>query len=653
MFQARILFLAIFFLGLAASTAFRSAGAVSAKDALFAGATQGASLLDPPSALSVRVAASVIQFVRTIQPGAQLFPVLHAAMGILLALAAAFAAASAFAAAKGGTGTRTVCGFLVGASVLFGAATGFAGTDASPIPMILLLLSATTLSWLSSRPRAFTGGALLGLAVAEHSAVLFTLPGFLTMALGLSLRTDPEHGARLWKRAGFGFFVGLLAIFLGDNSVHRDSGFGFASPLHWFSGIADLLRALITQASPLGFAAGLAGIGALFHGHSRRVRPFLLIQLFLAAVMITTRGGDRQLFAALTGWSFLYFFIPAMEAAAARFSSARVARVLPAFALISSAILLATNRGVLDRSAEKDLAWARDSFDRLTANAILLTANPVHWALVADGQRNDLDVVDVDEPASLKMRRSSLGLLTPELPSSNAMTPEFLSELIAMNIAKRPVFLDSSIFFRNEQRIAILGDRWLLHPFGISFRVMPRGNKMSVEEVQASGILWSTYQIRPGTPASPLRDGLTGNEFYARALLQSAALYAESGSRADAEREFLLAMSLDDANPNIAALGLARVFFERQSFEEVVNTLSTRIHEDRAGAWLAKKVLGTAHFRLGNYDEARREIEAAMRLTPVELVSERESMQNILAAIESKRQFPQVEVYERIPDPTR
>src|SRR5262245_53094905 len=113
MFQARILFLALLLLGLAASAAFRSAGAVSAKDALFAAATQGASLLDPPSALSVRVAASVIQFVRTIQPGAQLFSVLHAATGILLALAAAFAAASAFSAAMGGTGTRTVCGFLV------------------------------------------------------------------------------------------------------------------------------------------------------------------------------------------------------------------------------------------------------------------------------------------------------------------------------------------------------------------------------------------------------------------------------------------------------------------------------------------------------------------------------------------------------------
>jgi predicted negative regulator of RcsB-dependent stress response len=176
---------------------------------------------------------------------------------------------------------------------------------------------------------------------------------------------------------------------------------------------------------------------------------------------------------------------------------------------------------------------------------------------------------------------------------------------------------------------------------------------LSEEEVRASGLLWSSYQLRPGTPASPLRDGLTGNEYYARGLLQSASLYAESGSRTDAEREFMLAMSLDDANPNLAALGLARVFFERQSFEEVVNTLSNRIREDLGGAWLAKKVLGTAHFRLGNYDDARREIETAMRLTPVELASERESLQSILKAIESRRQFPRIDVYERIPDPVR
>ena len=653
MFQARILFLAIFLLGLAASAAFRSSGAVSAYDAFFAAATQGASLLDPPLPLSVRIAGSFIRMVRSIQPGAELFPALHAAMGVLLALAAAFAGLSAFAAARGGPGTRAAAGFMVGAAVLFGACTGIAGTDASSIPMVALLLSATTLSWLGSRPRAFTGGILLGLAAAEHPAVFITLPGFLAMALGLSLRTDPQDGGRLVKRAGFGFLVGLLAIFLGNSSANHDSGFGIASPLRWFASMGDLLRALITQASPLGFAAGLAGIAALFQGHGRRVRPFLLIHFLSAFVMVTMRGGDRAMFAALAGWSFVYFFIPAIEAAAARFSPARVARALPAYALLSSAILLWMNHGVLDRSAEKDLAWARNSFDRLSANGLLLTANPVHWALVADGERSDLDVIEVDEPASLKMHRSPLGLLAPELPASKSMTPEFLGELIAMNAGNRAIFLDPSLFFRNEQRMAILGDRWQLLPFGLAFRALPLGEKATEEETQASGLLWAEYEMRPGTPSSPLRDGLTGNQYYARGLLQSAALHAQSGRRGDAEREFLLAMTLDDANPNLAALGLARVFFERQSFEEVVNTLSSRIQEDREGAWLAKKILGTAHFRLGQFDEARRAIESAMKLTPVELVSERESMQNILLAIERGKSIPHVEVFQRIPDPAR
>lgn len=653
MFQARILFLAVFLLGLAASAAFRSTGAVSAHDALFAASTQGASLLDPPLPLSTGTAGNFIRTVRTIKPGAELFSVLHVATGILLALAAAFAAVSAFAALKGGNGTRTATGFMVGAAALFGAATGSSGTDASAIPMVLLLLSAATFSWLGSRPRAFTGGILLGLAAAEHPAVFFTLPGFLAMALGLSLRTEPEDGARLWKRAGFGFLVGLLTIFLGDRGAHHDSGFGIASPLRWFGGIADLLRTLITQASPLGFAAGLVGIAALFQGHSRRVRPFLLIHFVLALLIVTTRGGDRAMFAALAGWSFLYFFIPAIEAATARFSSRTVARSLPAVALLSSTILLWMNRGVLDRSTEKDLAWAHDSFDHLTGNGVLLTANPVHWAFVADGERSDLDVVLVDEPASLKMHRSPLGLLAPDLPASKTMTPKFLSELIAMNVAQRPVFLDPSLFFRTPQRVAIVGERWQLQPFGLAYRVFPREAKATETDAQASGLLWASYQVRPGTPASPLRDGLTGNQYYARGLLQSAALYAESGRRGDAEREFLLAMTLDDANPNLAALGLARVFFERQSFEEVVNTLSPRIRDDREGAWLARKVLGMAHLQLGHFDEARREVETAMRLTPAELVSERQSMQNILDAIERERKFPKIEVYERIPDQAR
>jgi tetratricopeptide (TPR) repeat protein len=233
------------------------------------------------------------------------------------------------------------------------------------------------------------------------------------------------------------------------------------------------------------------------------------------------------------------------------------------------------------------------------------------------------------------------------------MTPEFLSELIAMNMAKRPIFLDPALFFRNEERAAILGERWRVLPFGLAFRVEPRETKSGRLDAEASGLLWASYNLQPGTPASPLRDGLTGNRYYARGLLQSASLYAESGQRTDAEREFLLAMTLPDANPNLAALGMARVFFERQSYEEVVNTLSSRIHEDRDGAWLAKKVLGTAYFRLGKYDEAQREIESAMRLTPVELVAERESMQRIMQAIENGRKFPKLEIYGRIPDPAR
>jgi tetratricopeptide (TPR) repeat protein len=643
MFQARILFLAILLLGLAASAAFRAAGAVSEKDALFAAAAQG-------TPLSARYAGAFIQAVRTLNPGADLFPVLHQAMGSLLALAAAVASLSAFQACGGGSAARVFAGIMVGTAILFGSATGIAGTDASSIPMVLVLLSAATISWLGSRPRAFAGGILLGLAVVEHPAVFLTLPGFLAMVLGVSLRAEPDDEARLLKRAGLGFLAGLAAILLKGSPESWVSGFGITSPLRWFDGIGELLRVLVTSAGPLGFAAGLAGIAALFQGHARRARPFLLIHSFPAAAMIFGRGGDRDVLAALAAWSFLYFFIPAIEAAVARFSRARVTRVLPAYALLSSAILFLMNRGHLDRTSEKDLAWARDSFDRLTENGLLLTANPVHWALAADGERSDLDVVYVDDPASLQMHQSPLGLAVPELPHSKPMTPEFLAELIAKNISQRQIFFDPALFFRTEQRTAILGDRWQAQPFGLAFRIAGRGEKQPEAEAKASGLLWANYEIRPDTPKSPLRDGLTGNAYYARSLLQSAALYAESAQRTDAEREFLLAMTLEDVNPNLAALGLARVFFERQNFEQAVNTLS-RIRDDREGAWLARKILGATHYRLGHFDEARREIEAAMRLTPPEQISETESMQRILEAIESGRSIPRLPVYERIPDP--
>jgi hypothetical protein len=630
----RVLFLAILVLGLAASAAFRSTGAVSEKDALVAAAAQGASILDPPLRLTTKLFSTFVQAARRLDPGSGLFPVIHGASGALLALAAAVTSCAAFAATRGGVHLRVAAGILTGAACLFGA-IGVSGTDASAVPMLVLLLSGATLAWIGDRPRAATGGILLGLAVTEHPYVLLTLPGFLAMALGISVRSRPEDEARLFRRACLGFLFGLTAFFLAGSGVHS-SRFGISAPKEWLRGLGHFIQALWSGVGPFGLGATLFGLGGFFQGQGRRVRPFFLIHLLLAAAMIFARPQDPEVLAALTVWSLLYSFIPAVEAASLRLP-ARRSSAIGAFALVSSAFLFLLNQKNLDRTREHGIDWARDSFDRLTENGLLLTANPVHWALAADLERADLAVVYVDEPATLKLRRSPLGLFAPDsVPKT--LDPQFLRRLIEMNLPHRSVFFEPTLFFRNETREAILGSEYSSHPFGLAFRIARRADKPTPVEVRASTLLWDGYDIHPETPVSSLRGGLTGNQYYARSLLQSGALYLEAGLTRDAEREFIFVLSNEDGIHNLAAMGLGRVFFDRQRYADVVEILAPRIRNDREGAWIARKVLASAQLYSGNFEDARRNAQDALRLCPPQLAGEISSIRDLLVAIEKKKQ---------------
>jgi hypothetical protein len=353
---------------------------------------------------------------------------------------------------------------------------------------------------------------------------------------------------------------------------------------------------------------------------------------------------DPAMLRALVAWPFLFFMVPGLGAAAerwtARMPAPQGALALAALAAAGSIALFALNRGAVDRSAERDVAWARDSFARLTSNGVLLTENPVHWAFVADGERPDLDVILLDRLETVRMRRTTLGIFAPEWKEAEQDELAYLRKLIAMNLPHRPVFIDPATFFDVRRRTEILGSEWQAFPFGLAFRIAPIGDTPEGVESRAAAILWDEYDIQPGTPPSELRGGLGGNEYYARSLLQSAALNLDLKLRRDAEREFLFALTLDDANPNPALFGLGRIALERETFEEAVNTIEPRVRKDRPGAWAALQVLGNAYLRMGDLEGAKRALTEALQLVPPGLDTERETIGNLLRGAEQGRRLP-------------
>jgi hypothetical protein len=643
--DTRYLFAALLALGLAAAAAFRSTGALGAEDALVAAAAQGASVLDPPLRLTTRATGIVVQAMRAIEPTRALFPLVHVTPAILMALVAALSGAIAFRTASAGAAARVGAGIAVGAACLFGADLGAAGRAAGASATILALLAGAAFAWISPKPRAFTGGLLAGLAAIEHPLVFLLLPGFALAALGAAIRAEPGADGRILRRAGIGFAVGLAGIVLEGSDAHGAPLLRLAAPAAWIPSFARLVLTLWEAVGPVGLAFALGGVFALFAGHARHARPFLLIHAVPAFVSIFFVPGDPHVLRALVAWPFLFFMVPGFCAAATRWEALRsgarrAALAAAALAAISSIVLLAMNRAAVDRRSERGIEWARDAFDRMTENGVLFTANPVHWALVADGERPDLDVILVDRPETVRMRRSTLGLFAPEPKDGVLDRTAFVRELIALNLPHRPCFLEPAIYFDAARRNQILGDTWQVHPFGLAFRIAPRGAQPTEPELKAAALLWDEYDLRPGTPPAELRGGLSGNDYYRRSLLQSASLHLDLGSSVDAEREFLFGLTLEKTNPNPALLGLGRIFLERESFEEAVSALAPRVLPDADGAWAVYRLLGLAYLNLADFEGAKRAFSSAIERVPSTFVAERRDLQNLLEAAQQGRRLP-------------
>jgi tetratricopeptide (TPR) repeat protein len=274
----------------------------------------------------------------------------------------------------------------------------------------------------------------------------------------------------------------------------------------------------------------------------------------------------------------------------------------------------------------------------LPQDSILLTRNPVAVAVAADGLRPDLDVVDVDEPSTLTAFRSGQ-LLLPlgQAPPAGRIDPETLRSLVAASEGVRGVFVDPSIYFDAARRNELLQSDRIAVPHGLAFRLAAVGWKPTAEDRKAAALAWDGLNVTPGTPPSPLRDGLGGSAYFARSLVQSAYLHLEQGRAEDAEREFLLALGHPAANANLASLGYARLLHTRRNWREVVRTLESRTRDDEDGAWISRRLEGSTYLQLGDSDRAVAMLQRALRLMPAELTAERAKLQRSIREIQAKR----------------
>ncbi len=666
----RTLAVLILVLGLAAAAAFHSTGALGARDALVAATLNEGVAGSPPLPLTSRMLAACVHAVRLIQPGAGVFHAMHFGGGLLLALAAALSALVAYQGARGFPGAGFAAGLFVATALLFGADTARFAMTGGPVAPLLLLLSAAAYAWTRNKPWPFAGGLLLGLAIAEHPLCLFLVPGFVLLARGMCRRGARANDPWILVRLAGGLVIGLaaLALPLADSAGHPlldhgDPGtfsralalwwgepgspfYEFHSPRSWPSGFVGVWASLWKNVGPLGILLGLAGIHGFRRGHGQLAKPFLVGVALPALAIFLGDARDASLLRILLAWPFLFWTVPTWTAFAranaggetAETSQQRTAWSLPALAILSALILLFANRGTIDRSAERGIAWARDSFEPLPENTLLLTGNPVHLVLAADGEREDMDVVYVGDASTLMASRNGREISAPASPPLGPLTPKALAEIVAQNLESRPVFLEPTIFFQHDLRIALQGSRWKLLPLGLAFEFRGAGEDTPKDHSIRSSSTWASYELTPDTPASPLRGGLTGNEFYARGLLQSAALHLDLDLLNDAEREFLLALSLDEANNTLAALGLARVFFERKNYGEAARTLKEHVRDDDPGAWTARRLLGNALLRLKQEEEAVQEFRRALQLAPATPPEEREALETLVRNLE--RQLP-------------
>jgi hypothetical protein len=538
---------------------------------------------------------------------------------------------------------------LIASVVWFGADPGGLALTAGPFAAVVFLLSVATMSWTRATPAMFAGGLFLGLAFAEHPIVAFAFPGFVAMALGATLRAPADESGRLLLRALVGFVLGSAAILLAlegapsavldvprittpSDAIHLWFGWSapfwrIASPVWWPSGLRTHLVGLARNAGPIVLVCAALGVAAFLRGRTRPLRPFLLIHLGFAAALVLGHFDDVKLARALTAWSVSFWCVAALAEWHER--RPRLARVTGLAGVASAAILFGMNAGVVDRSAERGIAWARDSFDRLPDSSILITANPVHVALAVWEPREGIDVLYRGTPTAPALPPERRGLMrfvpTEELRALADAPPE-----------GRTLLLDPNLFFDVGTRVPILGGSRKVVPYGLSFEIVPMTRKVEGIENTRGGF-WEGLDVTASGPPLALRDGLTPSQFYARNLAQSAAVYLDLDLRKDAEREHLIALSHPDANPTVAAYGFAQVLFKNRNFAEAVRTLETYVRDSDAGAVQALSLLAGTYQQLRENEKAIGVLRRALALMPADN-PDRPSIEERIERIEAQRQ---------------
>ncbi len=646
--MARSLLFAIAVFAVAVAATFHASGAVSALDARMAMAVDGSLGTSPPHPVSSRILALGADLVRLVWAPTGLFRAIHLAAGLLLAGAAVVAARLAARSC----GAPVAAALLVGAALPLGGDTGGLGLTAHPVPVLLLLLSGAALAWSADSPRPRLGGLLLGLALADDAFVLFVLPGFGAFALLATLRMSPARGGQFLRHCALGVLLGFLAVLLpwlapGDGVSHAaqargplDALAGWAGgaqgavwapggPQRWIDGVRAVGGALWRNTGPLGIALGIAGIAAFLSGAARRARPFLVVHAIVAAAVVLGTPRAPGTAAALLGWSFLFWSVPALSRIASRAGGAA-----PAVAAATVVALFAVSHDRLDRSAEKGVTWTSTVLETLPADAVLFTANPVALALAADGLRSDVEVIDVGDATTLSAVRSGRPLLPLGATQPRGAVDAALLRQVVAETGGRPVFVDASVFFDTERKASLLGEEWKLLPHGLAFRLAPLNAEMSVRQRDAAALAWADLPITPDTPPSPLRDGLGGSAYFARSLVQSAYLHLEQERVQDAEREFLLALGHPASNRNLAAMGLARLLFDQRNFHEVVRTLDVCVRDDEEGAWVARRLQGNTLVRLGDRARGIAMLKRALALTPAANAEDRQRLQRTIRDLE-------------------
>ncbi len=498
----RSLAFGIFLLGIAATASFHAGGAVHVSDALTAAAFGGGATGGPQADLTSRALGAGVALVRTIWAPTGVFRAMHLAAGILLALAAALSARVAATGSGGRAADAPIlpglaAGIAIGTATLFGHDLGGLGLLGGPVALLLTLLAGSAALWTAPVPRAFSGGALLGAAVAASPIVLFLLPAFGGLVMGAPLRLSADRSGGFVRRSSAGFLVGLatLGLPLLDTGASPSLTTALASwwggeagafwalgaPSQWGAGVVSVLAATHGNAGLLGLILGWAGLAFFFSGGASRLRPFLLGHVVLALALILGDFRDAGTARALAGWTFLFWMAPTLAFLHERMGGARSPLRSSLVGMAVGGVVLLANGRHLDRSDESGVGWARATLDPLPADAVLLTDNPVHAALAADGIRPDVLVVHPGSPSAVD------------------------------DAGERPVVVDPSIWFDVGEREAILGTRWKAQPWGAAFRLVPAGEVVTNDDAYDGLIAWENVSTVPDLPASRLRGGLTAD----------------------------------------------------------------------------------------------------------------------------------------------